>query len=707
MKENKIKEKFDFFTSDYLELQHKRIFVSLLIIIESRYHVFKNNKVNQLVARYCKDVGIHIPDELKIGNGRTIANAFINKLLVESGFDLTNKKYSEEYIFYKVNSLIDKKIDDIIDMYPRDKLLVNLVVFADFVSTLSQNDFVAINKDVDRNNIEKILNLFREIDDTKNDLRQSLLGEIKESTNYLLNRVLLAQDRNVFDELEAEKYFEKFGTDYYLLFCYGVTKSVFLSDMNSRYLIKRRFNKSKITFSCNKWGDFPPRLLRREFDEFVRYASKETLGLQKCMSESIFPKFYTKYQFDPLKVRDTFKSDINDYKVSDGYLIYLPLSELLTYFQINQIVSKKGIKNEILFLENNVFHLKFSISIFIKQMKANNINLTNLLQKDINEGNIDKFLNEKVYSKIDTTKKVKEIFKAFVSKYVKLSKEVNIKYLSFDFSNIYVFAAEYISLNNLSIFHKPLIKFGNYYLTNYSLLNEGLWHLAGDILSRNTGGINDISKDIKCYYDENKIPQLKSYISSMYDFSIINCDFMASDKSGTPIYPKIKRLLMDGEISREIDKGRKKELDIIFYSDNTLYIYDLKNYGIQHSLVSISKLLGKVKKEISKLKKIKKFILENKSIFESDLGIQFDNIEVGILTANSTIFEFCPNMFNNFYIDSVQNFISENTNKHQISYLTERQKVNRIKKIKSKNKLLKQYEILDTRREKIFGKYHC
>ena len=239
-------------------------------------------------------------------------------------------------------------------------------------------------------------------------------------------------------------------------------------------------------------------------------------------------------------------------------------------------------------------------------------------------------------------------------------------------------------MNNLSIFHKPLIKFGDYYLTNYSLLNEGLWHLAGDILSRNTGGINDISKEIKCYYDENKIPQIKSYVSSMYDFSIVNCDFMVSDKSGTPVYPEIKRLIKDDEISRGSDKGRKKELDIIFYSDDTLYIYDLKNYGIQHSLGSISKLLGTLKKEISKLKKIKEFILENKSIFESDLGVQFDNIEVGILTANSTIFEFWPNMFNNFYIDSVQSFISENTSKNQISFLTERQKANRIKKLKSK-----------------------
>ena len=433
MKGNKIEEKFDFFTSDYLELQHIQIFVSLLIIIESRYNVFKNPKVNQLVAKYCKDVGIYIPDELKIGNGRTIANAFINKLLGESGFDLTNKKYSEEYIFYKVNSLIDQKIDDIIDMYPRDKLLVNLVIFADFVSTLSQNNFIVINEDTDRNNIGKILNIFREIDNTKDDLSQSLLGEIKESTNYLLNRVLLTQDREAIEELEAEKYFEKFGTDFYLLFCYGITKSVFLSDMSSRYLIKRRFNKSRITFSCNKWGDFPPKLLRREFDEFVRRTRKETLGLQEDMSESIFPKFYAKYQFDPLKVRDTFKKDIHNHKVSDDYLIYTSLSELLYFFQINQRISKKGIKNEILFLENNIFHLKLSISIFIQRLKANNIYLTNLLQKDMNEGNVDKFLNEKVYSKIDTTKKVKEIFKAFVSKYVKLSKEVNIKHLSFDF----------------------------------------------------------------------------------------------------------------------------------------------------------------------------------------------------------------------------------------------------------------------------------
>ena len=140
---------------------------------------------------------------------------------------------------------------------------------------------------------------------------------------------------------------------------------------------------------------------------------------------------------------------------------------------------------------------------------------------------------------------------------------------------------------------------------------------------------------------------------SKYDFSIINCDLMVNNKSGKPVFPKIKQLL-SGDY-----KGVKRELDILFVSDGTLYIYDLKNYGLQHSLDEITRLVNRVDKEISKLEKIKKILLDNKSIFEEELKVCFDCVEIGIITVNSTIFDFVPSIFDGVYIQSVNNFVKK------------------------------------------------
>ena len=77
-------------------------------------------------------------------------------------------------------------------------------------------------------------------------------------------------------------------------------------------------------------------------------------------------------------------------------------------------------------------------------------------------------------------------------------------------------------------------------------------------------------KEITKFYDEQTLSYIKLCLMSKYDFSIINCDLMVNNKSGKPAFPKIKQLL-SGDY-----KGVKRELDILFASDGTLYIYDLK-----------------------------------------------------------------------------------------------------------------------------------
>ena len=52
-------------------------------------------------------------------------------------------------------------------------------------------------------------------------------------------------------------------------------------------------------------------------------------------------------------------------------------------------------------------------------------------------------------------------------------------------------------------------------------------------------------------------------------------------------------------------------------------------------------------------------MLDNKSIFEEELKVRFDCVEIGIITVNSTIFDFVPSIFDGVYIKSVNNFVKK------------------------------------------------
>ena len=654
MLDNKITE-FNFFTEEYLKRQNAQIFIYILIIIKGRYKVYGNPEVLELIKKYSEEKGVDIPDEIVLGNGRTVNNFFLNKIIKESKLNITGDYFCEEYIFETLNELINESIEKILDLYPRKKLLINLIIFASFVSTLSQNQEIDLNKEPE-NDLEKLIFLVQKVGCTKDDLSTALLGEMKASVNYMINLLLLREERTSAEEIEAEKYFERYGTDYNLLFYWGVIKCIFTSDSNSRYFVKRWNNSKRISFSNNQWGEFPPADLQSKFDEICLYCNKETLGLHKRMSKSIFPKFFNEFKFDPIKIRDSFKRNIQGYTLSYKTLDIIAESDWPEFLKKNQScgeIGDEGRINESVFLENDIYQLRTSIYNFVNKIEEYNSEVNYLLSDTKNINRIVDMLNKKIYSRIETPDEVKEIFNAFVSKHVRLSKELRLDCSPIDISKFHSFVAEFVSFKRLSIFHKPLLKYKNYYLTSLSLLNEGVWHLPGDILSRRISSHHNINKEITKFYDEQTLPYIKLCLMSKYDFSIINCDLMVNNKSGKPAFPKIKQLL-GGDY-----KGVKRELDILFASDGTLYIYDLKNYGLQHSLDEITRLVNRVDKEISKLEKIKKIFLDNKSIFEEELKVRFDCVEIGIITVNSTIFDFVPSIFDGVYIKSVHNFIME------------------------------------------------
>ena len=617
--------------------------------------MYDNPEVLELIKKYSEEKGINIPDKIALGNGRTIVNIFLNKIIKESKFNITGDYFCEEYIFETLNELINESIEKILDLYPRKKLLINLIIFASFVSTLSQNQEIDLKKEPE-NDLEKLIFLVQKVGCTKDDLSTALLGEMKASVNYMLNLLLLREERSSAEEIEAEKYFERYGTDYNLLFCWGIVKCIYTSDSNSRYFVKRWNNSKRITFSNNQWGEFPPVDLQSKFDEICLYCNKETLGLHRKMSKSIFPKFFNEFKFDPIQIRDSFKRNIQGYTLSHKTLDIIAESDWPEFLKKNQSCGKIGDEgriNESVFLENDIYQLRLSIYKFVKKMEECNNEVNDLFSDTKNINKIIDMLNKKIYSRIETPDEVKEIFNAFVSKHVRLSKELGLDCSPIDISKFHSFVAEFVTFKRPSIFHKPLLKYKNYYLTSLSLLNEGVWHLPGDILSRRISSHHNINKEIIKFYDEQTLPYIELWLSSKYDFSIINCDFMVNNESGKPAFPKIKQLLSND------CKGVKKELDILFAADGTLYIYDLKNYGLQHSLDEITRLVNRVDKEISKLEKIKKILLDNKSIFEEELKVHFDCIEIGIITVNSTIFDFVPSIFDGVYIKSVHNFIME------------------------------------------------
>ena len=86
-----------------------------------------------------------------------------------------------------------------------------------------------------------------------------------------------------------------------------------------------------------------------------------------------------------------------------------------------------------------------------------------------------------------------------------------------------------------------------------------------------------------------------------------------------------------------------EEIDLFFIYNSTLYIYDLKNYGLARNMRQCKSIINtSIYKEFSKLRKLKTEIEAHKELFEVEFG-RFICIEIGIVTVNTTPYKYFLN----------------------------------------------------------------
>ncbi|WP_087717355.1 hypothetical protein [Levilactobacillus brevis] len=74
--------------------------------------------------------------------------------------------------------------------------------------------------------------------------------------------------------------------------------------------------------------------------------------------------------------------------------------------------------------------------------------------------------------------------------------------------------------------------------------------------------------------------------------------------------------------------------------NDTLYIWDLKNYKLQHSFKEIRKLDNKIREEKRKLYNLGNIIEENIGDFNKEFQIRFTRVKMGILTVDLTTYNY-------------------------------------------------------------------
>lgn len=182
---------------------------------------------------------------------------------------------------------------------------------------------------------------------------------------------------------------------------------------------------------------------------------------------------------------------------------------------------------------------------------------------------------------------------------------------------------------NMRLFRAPILEFSEIDIVpTFSLLESAKYFpyriLKSDILNKKNG--REWAKLIRENFDERLLPELRE-IAKVYDKDCKTNYYLNQSKiSGIKMLVKNNSLI--------------EELDLVFVYNNTLYIYDLKNYGLARNIKQCKSIVNShIYKELAKLNKLKSNILSNKSLFERDFG-QFETIEIGVVTVNTTPYRY-------------------------------------------------------------------
>ena len=144
--------------------------------------------------------------------------------------------------------------------------------------------------------------------------------------------------------------------------------------------------------------------------------------------------------------------------------------------------------------------------------------------------------------------------------------------------------------------------------STFSLLESSKYFvyriLRSDILNKENG--REWATLIRENFDEKLLPELRK-IAEVYDRDCKTNYYLNQSKIS-----EIKLLVKNNSLI--------EELDLVFVYNDTLYIYDLKNYGLARNTKQCKRIVNShIRKEFTKLNKLKSKILSNKSLFEKSL----------------------------------------------------------------------------------------
>nr|WP_220107332.1 hypothetical protein [Streptococcus oralis]MBW8203761.1 hypothetical protein [Streptococcus oralis] len=185
---------------------------------------------------------------------------------------------------------------------------------------------------------------------------------------------------------------------------------------------------------------------------------------------------------------------------------------------------------------------------------------------------------------------------------------------------------------NKRMLRSPLINFSNFDVVPvFSFLESAKYFpyriLRTDILYKKNG--QEWTRLIKENFDERLLPKLKD-IALKIDVNARTNYYLNQSK-----HKEIKNLIKSKKLMGEID--------LFFVYNSTLYIYDLKNYGLARNMRQCKSIINtSIYKEFSKLRKLKTEIEAHKELFEAEFG-RFIHIEIGIVTVNTTPYKYFKN----------------------------------------------------------------
>jgi len=197
---------------------------------------------------------------------------------------------------------------------------------------------------------------------------------------------------------------------------------------------------------------------------------------------------------------------------------------------------------------------------------------------------------------------------------------------------------------NSRLFRAPIIRLDTKILVPTYTWLESLHYLSHRILNRDI--FSDMVTDtwnelIKKTYDEYDLPRLKLYLHEKNINAQINVDLAQIE-----------------ELKKDLESIKKMphEIDLLYFEEKSLVIMDLKNYGIQHNFTDVRKVVQKINPQKAKMSKLRQFVLERKNVFEKLLESEFDEVIVGILTVNPTIYPYIQKDESLVKVISIQDF---------------------------------------------------